>query len=466
MEIIKSIFENIYSFVWGPPMIIILLLTGLILSFKSNFFQLLYLPLIFKKTFGCILKGSKDGFKAMSVALGGTIGVGNIAGVAAAITIGGAGSIFWIWISGLVGMMTKFSEICLSVEFSERNDSQETFGGPMVYIKKALPKSMHFLAYIFSFFCILASFFIGNMVQVNAVAFCVNNSFFVSKIAVGFCIAFIITCLISNNNRIVNISALFVPLMSLLYIFATLFIIGKNIYFLPAAFRAIIEQAFGINSITGGVSGAAIIYSMRVGISKGMFSHEAGMGSSPIAHASAKNADPVTQGMWGIIEVFIDTLVVCSLTAFAVLCSNEFRCGTVFSGTELVNKIFCDTFGNIGSKYLSIAIAMFAFASILGWAFYGKASVYFLFGGKKRYKNIYMALFIAIIPVGSIMSSDTIWSFADIFNGLMAFPNIIAIILLNPVVIEKIKLFKGEEFAAKYNSMQFVRKKMQRNQNL
>ncbi|MDD4698724.1 MAG: amino acid carrier protein [Oscillospiraceae bacterium] len=465
MEIIKSIFESIYLFVWGPPMILILLLTGIILSFKSGFFQLIYLPEIFKKTFGSLFNGSKDGFKAMSVALGGTIGVGNIAGVAAAITIGGAGSIFWIWFSGLVGMMTKFSEICLAVEYSEKNERQETFGGPMIYIKKALPKSLHFLAYLFSVFCILASFFIGNMSQVNSVAFCVNSAFDISKLIVGISIALIILFLIGDNNRISNISALVVPLMSLLYIFATLFIIGKNIYFLPAAFRAIIEQAFGINSITGGISGAVIIHSMRVGISKGIFSHEAGMGSSPIAHASAKNADPVTQGMWGVIEVFIDTMIVCSLTAFAVLCSKEFRCGTALFGTELVNKIFSDTFGNIGSKYLAIATAMFAFASILGWAFYGKASVDFLFQGKKFCKVIYIVIFVGVIPLGSVISTNDVWSLADIFNGLMAFPNIIAIILLNPIVIEKIKIFKGEDIAKKHNSLQPVRKKMQRKTN-
>lgn len=466
MKIIENIFENVYSFVWGPPMVLMLLFTGIILTIKSGFFQMLYLPTVFKKTFGGLIKGSKDGFKAMAVALGGTIGVGNIAGVAVAITIGGAGSIFWIWFSGLVGMMTKFSEICLAVEFSEKSKNQQPYGGPMVYIKKALPKQLHFLSYMFSLFCILASFFIGNMAQINSVANCACSAFSISRIFIGLFFAVLIFCFIGDNKRISNLSAIFVPLMSLLYIFATFFIIGKNICYLPGAFRAIIEQAFGINSVTGGISGSAIILSMRVGISKGIFSHEAGMGSSPIAHASTKNGDPVTQGMWGIVEVFIDTIVVCSLTAFAVLCSNEYRSGSKLTGTELVNKIFCDTFGNIGSKYLGIATAMFAFASILGWAFYGKASVDFLFKNKKAFKKMYIILFVAIIPVGSIISSNIVWSLADIFNGLMALPNIIAIILLNPIVIEKIKMFKGEEFATEHHSVQYVRKKLQRNTNL
>lgn len=428
----------ISEIVWGLPTVIIMVSLGIFLSVKCSFFQITHIVDVFKKTLGGLKKNGSGGFKAMCMALGSTIGVGNIVGVAAAITIAGPGTVFWVWVSGFLGMITKFVEICISVHYSTVNSNGERVGGPMYNIIFGLPRKLKFLSIIFSGSCLLASFGIGNMAQINAVSENLEFAFAIPKIlSAAFVLIPIAFLIFGTSKRLSNFCALFVPIMSLVYILGTLFIILANAGNFVPALKSIFVAAFSFKSFSGGLLASGFLRAIRTGLSRGIFTNEAGMGSSPIAHASAENADPVTQGFWGIFEVFIDTIVICSLTAFTILCT-PISYADFKNPTVLINKIFTETFGNLGSAYLAIACSMFAFATVIGWFYYGKCCSRFLFGGHRIYSLIY----ILIIPFGAIINFDTIWDFSDISNGIMALTNIVVIIYLYPKAVEYLDGYK------------------------
>lgn len=445
---IQDVLEQISDAVWGLPMVIMLIFVGIFYTVKTRFFQFVYFKDIFRQTFGKLFdkgsgKSSLNAFKAMSLALGGTIGIGNIAGVATAIMLAGPGAIFWMWVSGFIGMITKFSEVCLAVKYKNHDKKGQPYGGPMVYITQALGEKFKPLSIIFSVLCVLASFGIGNLTQSNSVAISAQAAFGIPKLISGIILALLILLVISGSfNRISSFTGVFVPIMSLLYIIGALSVVIVNINQLPLAFISVFSSAFGFKQAVGGIGGYAVSRAIKVGISRGIFTHEAGMGSSPIAHASADGAVPVIQGMWGIVEVFIDTIVVCSVTAFAILCSKTYTSGTYLIGISLTSTVFTEVFNSFGSGLLAICVALFAFASIVGWAYYGQTALDYLSNHNSTVKLIYRILFFILIIVGSVSENFMVWNIADILNGLMAIPNILAITLLYPAVVEELNHYK------------------------
>ncbi|MDO4743711.1 MAG: amino acid carrier protein, partial [bacterium] len=395
--------KTISEVVWGLPTVIIMVSLGIFLSVKCSFFQITHIFEVFRKTIGSLKKNGSGGFKAMCMALGSTIGVGNIVGVASAITIAGPGTIFWIWVSGFLGMITKFVEICISVHYSTVNSKGERVGGPMYNIIYGLPRKFKFLSIIFSSSCLLASFGIGNMAQINAVSDNLEFAFNMPKILSAFLVLIPIVFLIfGSNKRLSNFCAFFVPVMSSVYILGTLFIIFSNASNFIPAIKSIFSSAFSIKSFSGGLLASQFLKAVRTGLSRGIFTNEAGMGSSPIAHASAENADPVTQGFWGIFEVFVDTVIVCTVTALCVLCSGfvDLTSGATVDceASALVNLCFDRFFGRAGGVFIALSILFFAFASVLGWSYYGAAAWEYLFGGKTA---VYKVIFTAFVLLGT-----------------------------------------------------------------
>lgn len=434
--------------IWGPPLVIMLAFVGLLYTFRSGFFQIRCFGEIFSRTVGCLFRrGEKraavPAFQAMATALGGTIGIGNIAGVATALTAGGPGAIFWMWVSGLCGMMTKFAEVCLAVHYRRIDKNGNPYGGPMYYIRDALGRKFAPLAVLFAVLCVLASFGIGNLTQTNAVAMAVEDSFQFPRFLTGLFMAALIAVVIGGGfQRISHFTGIFVPLMSVGYLLISFYVILVNRRFVPEAITEIFTGAFGFRPAAGGAAGFAVSAAVRVGVSRGIFTNEAGMGSSPIAHASAKGADPVVQGMWGALEVFIDTIVVCTVTALVILCSGTYQSGTHLGGALLTQAAFSEVLGRFGGQFIALSMALFAFASIVGWAYYGQSALRFLTGGNRRAGRIYRFLFFIALIAGSVADLDLVWSLSDLLNGLMALPNILALTLLYPVVIEQLKLYR------------------------
>ncbi|HHW46430.1 MAG TPA: sodium:alanine symporter family protein [Clostridiales bacterium] len=447
-EKIQDVIEQITAAVWGPPMVAMLIFVGGFYTFKTRFFQFVYLKDIFRKTFGQLFANSSgnkslNAFKAMSLALGGTIGIGNIAGVSTAIMLAGPGAVFWMWVSGFIGMITKFAEVCLAVKYKSIDKKGNPYGGPMVYIIKGLGHKFKPLSVIFSVMCVLASFGIGNLTQANSVAISAYTAFGIPRLITGIALAVLVLLVICGSfKKISSFTGVFVPLMSLLYILGGLSVVIFNIQRLPAAVISIFSGALGLRQAAGGIGGYAISNAIRVGISRGIFTHESGMGSSPIAHASADGADPVIQGMWGIVEVFIDTIIVCTVTALAVLCSKTYTSGESLIGISLTSAVFSEVFNTFGSKLIAICVALFAFASIVGWSHYGQTALDYLTCQNIFFKYAFRMLFFALIIIGSISGNTIVWNLADIFNGFMAIPNILALSLLYPSVLEELNYYK------------------------
>lgn len=460
LSTIEAINSAVNNFIWGVPAMICIIGVGLVLSFRTRFLQIRKFPYAMKVTFGRMFKkreasdGAMTPFQAVCTALAATVGTGNIAGVAGAIAIGGPGAVFWMWISAILGMCTKFSEVTLAVHFREKNVHGDLVGGPMYYIKNGLKKHWHWLAYLFSAFGVLTVFGTGNATQVNTITTAINtalmNYHVISKdavptvnLVVGIILAVLIALiLLGGIRRIGRVTEKLVPFMALIYIVLAVGVILFNIGHVPAVFASIIEGAFHPAAVTGGAVGSFFM-SMKKGVSRGIFSNEAGLGTGSIAHACADTRKPVKQGFFGIFEVFVDTIVICTLTALVILCSQVPVSYGQAAGAELTISGFTATYGNWVSVFTAVAMCCFAFSTIIGWGLYGTRCIEFLFGS--RVNKPFMLVYALIAIVGATMDLGLMWSIAETFNGLMAIPNLIAVFLLSGVVVKLVKeYFAGE----------------------
>lgn len=446
MERLLEINKVINEFVWGPPMLLLLVGTGIYFTVRTRFFSITRLGFVLKQTLLKIFKKDQSGegdisaFQAVSTALAATVGTGNIAGVATAISIGGPGAVFWMWVSAIFGMTTKFAEVVLSIEFREKNKHGDFVGGPMYYIEKGLNKK--WLAYLFAGFGALAAFGIGNMVQSNSVAESLNYSFAIPKIATGIILALVTAVVILGGiKRIGVVTERLVPVMAAFYILGALFIVLSNISHIGEALGLIFSSAFTGTAAVGGFAGSTVAMAMRRGVSRGVFSNEAGLGSAPIAHAAATTDHPVRQGLWGIFEVFMDTIIICTLTALSIMMSGVWSSGA--TGSALTTAAF-ESVIPFGGYIVSIGILLFAFSTILGWAYYGEKCIEFIAGTGSV--MIYRLIYIPLIAVGSIGGLHQLWDLSDTLNGLMAIPNLIGLLLLSPIVIRRTREFFSKEF--------------------
>lgn len=460
LSTIESVNSVVNNFIWGVPAMICIIGVGLYLSIRTNFLQIRKFPYAMKVTLGRMMKkkeasdGALTPFQAVCTALAATVGTGNVAGVAGAIAIGGPGAVFWMWISALLGMCTKFSEVTLAVHFREKNSQGDLVGGPMYYIKNGLDKKWHFLAYLFAAFGVLAVFGTGNATQVNTITTAIDsalNNFNVLpadavnlvNLIIGVALAIIIALiLIGGIKRIGNVTSKLVPFMAIMYIVLALGVIIFHIKSVPAVFASIIEGAFNPASVTGGVVGSFFM-SMKKGVSRGIFSNEAGLGTGSIAHACADTKKPVKQGFFGIFEVFVDTIIICTMTALVILCSGVPVNYGEAAGAELTISGFTAVYGNWVSIFTAVAMCCFAFSTIIGWGLYGTRCIEFLFG--PRSNKPFMVLYSLIAIVGATMNLGLMWSIAETFNGLMVIPNLIAVFLLSGVVVKLTKEYFAKE---------------------
>ena len=431
-----DILNYVSGFIWGPFTLILILGTGIFLSLGLKGFTLTYIAVAFKQLFSKeedSSSGEISSFQSLTTALSATVGTGNIAGVATAIFVGGPGAIFWMWVSAVFGMATKFAEAFLAIKYREKNELGETIGGPMYYIKNGLTSKFIVFAYLFAAAGMIAALGIGNGVQVNSVSQVINNEFGFSTFSIGIVIAILVALVILGGIKSIgNITSKLVPVMSLVYILGGLLIIILNSSQVGYVFNLIVTSAFTSTAATGGFAGATVWMALRYGVARGVFSNEAGLGSSPIAHAAAKTNNPVKQGMISMLEPLIDTLIVCTITAFVILMSNQWV-GEI-NGAVLTVASFENLMDN--GKYIVIfGLILFSFSTIIGWSYYGEKCVEFLFGsGVIIY---YRILWIVIIPVAASIELNLMWLIADIMNGLMSIPNLIALILLAPVIFRQ-----------------------------
>ena len=454
LETIKTVNDALNGFIWGVPAMTCIIGVGLYLAIRTGFLQLRKFGYSMKHTIGRIFQkstaaeGALTPFQAVCTALAATVGTGNIAGVAGAIAVGGPGAVFWMWISALLGMGTKFAEVTLAVRFRERNDRGDYVGGPMYYIKNGLGSKWMWLAYLYAFFGVCAVFGTGNATQVNTITAAVNtalinyglltaDSVSGSNLIIGISICIIVALiLIGGVKRIGKVSEKLVPLMALLYIVLGIGLIVMRFDRIPAVFTAIFQGAFQPAAVTGGIVGSFFI-SMQKGVSRGIFSNEAGLGTGSIAHACADTKDPVKQGMFGIFEVFMDTIVICTMTALVVLLSGVDIAYGQAAGAELTISGFTSVYGNWVSIFTAIAMCCFAFSTIVGWGLYGARCAEFLLGSKILLPfNIAYSL---VSIVGATMDLGLIWSISDTINGFMTVPNLIGVFLLTPVVLKLTK---------------------------
>lgn len=460
LQIIETINTAVNNFIWGVPAMVCIFGVGLYLSIRTNFLQIRKFPYAIKTTLGRIFRkrDASDGaitpFQAVCTALAATVGTGNIAGVAGAIAIGGPGAIFWMWISALFGMCTKYAEITLAVHYREINANGELVGGPMYYIKNGLSKKWHWLAYLFAAFGVLTVFGTGNATQVNTITTAINSALLnynvisesavsTSNLIIGIIIAILIAMiLLGGIKRIGHVTEKLVPFMALLYILLGLGVILLNIQNVPSVFASIFRGAFQPRAVTGGIV-LSMFTSLKKGVSRGIFSNEAGLGTGSIAHACADTKKPVKQGMFGIFEVFTDTIVICTLTALVILCSGVAVDYGKAAGAELTILGFTSTYGSWISIFTAVAMCCFAFSTAVGWGLYGARCIEFLFSEKVI--KPFMVIYSLVAILGATANLGLMWSIAETFNGLMAIPNLIALFLLSGTVVKLTKeYFAGE----------------------
>ena len=457
IESITRINSAINNVVWGWPALILLGFVGVLMTCLTKFFQLSHLGHWMKNTIGAIFKDkhvtghTKDRtisqFQSLCTALAATVGTGNIVGVAGAIAVGGPGAVFWMWLIAFFGMMTNYSENVLGILFRRKDAEGEWHGGAMYYLrdglgaKKGCKTIGAVLAALFSFFCLLASFGIGNMSQVNSIVSNVHTAFGIPTIATGiFLLVAVGAVILGGLKRVASITEKLVPFMVILYLLGTLVIIFMHITTIPAIFVSIFKGAFSLKSATGGVVGAGIATAMKMGFKRGVFSNEAGLGSSVMVHSSSNVKEPVRQGMWGICEVFADTIVVCTLTALTILSSGLVdldtgmltAAGEAVGSNSLMSESFRMVFGPVGAAFVATAILLFAYSTVLGWSHYGATACRFLLGDKAV--TPYRVLFCVIVLAGSVMKAQLAWDISDTFNGLMMLPNLVGVLVLSPTV--------------------------------
>ena len=460
IEIITRVNQVVNNFIWGLPAMVCILGVGLLLSVRTNFLQIRKFPCAIKTTLGRIFKhkdasdGTMTPFQAVCTALAGTVGTGNIAGVAGAIAIGGPGAVFWMWCSALLGMCTKFAEVTLAVHYRERSDAGEWVGGPMYYIKNGLGKRWQFLAVLYSLFGVLTVFGTGNATQVNTITTAIDTALLefhivaedilpTLNLVIGIlCAMLVAMVLLGGIKRIGSVSEKLVPFMALFYVILAVGVVLLNLPRLPYVIEEIFAGAFNPAAFTGGAIGSLFL-SMKNGVSRGIFSNEAGLGTGSIAHACADTRKPVKQGMFGIFEVFADTIVICTLTAMVILCSSvPVNYGTA-AGAELTISGFTATYGGGASLFTAVALCCFAFSTIIGWGLYGSRFATFLFKTDKIVRPFFVVYsFVAIL--GATLDLGILWGVADTFNGLMSIPNLIALFLLSGTVVKLANEYFGE----------------------
>lgn len=442
MEAIDALIGKIGAFAWGPPMLILLVGTGFWLTFCLRGLQFtklghaLYLALIKRKE-DSDEPGDISHFQALMTALSATVGTGNIAGVATAIAIGGPGALFWMWITGLVGMATKYAEAILAVKYRVVDENGEMSGGPMYYISKGL--NLPWLGAIFAVFASVAAFGIGNMVQSNSVADAVQATFniptWLTGVTLMICTALVVLGGIKSIGRVTSV---LVPIMIFFYMGAALYIIIGNIGGVPAALVLIVKQAFNPTAATGGFAGAAVMLAIRMGVARGVFSNESGLGSAPIAAAAAKTKSPATQALVSMTQTFIDTLIVCTMTGLVLILTGAWSNGQ--NGAELTTTAFAS--GMPGGAYIvTLGLVLFAYSTILGWCYYGEKSIEYLFGVRSVLP--YRIVFVIFVGVGAVAKLSLVWNISDTLNGLMAIPNLIGLIMLTPVIVSETKKYFG-----------------------
>ena len=462
---IEEIVGKLNGIAWGPWMLLLLVGTGVYLSCRVGFIQFRKFGYVMKNTLGKIFQKTEAGegeitpFQAVSTALAATVGTGNIAGVTGAICVGGPGAVFWMWISALFGMVTKYAEVVLAVRYRERNEAGDWVGGPMYYIRNGLGRKFNWLACLFCVLGALAAFGIGNMTQVNTIATSINTAIDsfggttaaytmelfgqtvpVSSLMVGAVVAMIVgMVLFGGIKRIGAVAELMVPVMAAIYIIASVIVVAFNFEHLGNVFAMIFKGAFSADAALGGAFGITIMTTIQKGVGRGVFSNEAGLGSAPMAHASSSERDPVKQGLYGIFEVFMDTVVICTLTALTLLCgaADKIVWGQD-AGAELIAASFSGVFGaQVGSMLVAVGISLFALSTILSWSLYGTRCCEFLLGSTAA--RIYQVIFVCVILVGATLKLGLVWNIADTLNGFMAVPNLVALLGLSPVVVKLTK---------------------------
>ncbi len=461
LQTIAAVNQAVNYFFWGVPAMVCIIGVGLLLSVRTGFIQIRKFPYAIKTTIGRMFRkrdasdGAMTPFQAVCTALAATVGTGNIAGVAGAIAIGGPGAVFWMWCSALLGMCTKFSEVTLAVHFRERNKNGELVGGPMYYIKNGLGSRWQFLAVLYSLFGVLTVFGTGNATQVNTIVTAIDSALLaygsslnsilptvnlIAGVVVAMMVAMV---LLGGVKRIGSVTEKLVPFMALFYIVLALGVVALNYRRFPAVLASIVGGAFDPQAVTGGAIGSVFL-SMQKGVSRGIFSNEAGLGTGSIAHACADTHKPVKQGMFGIFEVFADTIVICTLTAMVILCSGVPVGYGSAAGAELTISGFTATYGGWSSIFTAVALCCFAFSTIIGWGLYGSRCIEFLFHTDKVV-GPFLVVYSFVSILGATVDLGLLWSIADTFNGLMSIPNLIALLLLSGTVAKLTKeFFAGE----------------------
>lgn len=474
LDLITKVNSAINNVVWGPPMLILMIIVGVLMTILTGVFQFRRIGHWMKNTIGAIFKDkdvvghTKDKsisqFQSLCTALAATVGTGNIVGVAGAIMTGGPGAVFWMWFMAIFSMMTNFSENVLGIFYRRKNKAGEWSGGAMYYLrdglgaKKGCKQIGMVLAVLFSVFCFLASFGIGNMTQVNSISGNMKAVFHIPGWVTGIAIVIIAgLVIIGGLKRIAAVTEKIVPFMVLIYIIGTVVIFVSHISAVGEVFSAIFKGAFAMKAVGGGIVGFGLKQAVVMGMKRGVFSNEAGLGSSVMVHSNSNVKEPVKQGMWGIFEVFADTIVVCTLTAFTILSSGlvdletgvtmESIDGVTLTNANLVSTVFSRQFGYVGAVFVAIAIALFAFSTVLGWSHYGSKACEFLF--KEKAVMVYKVIFVAAIFGGAVMGDNLAWDIADTLNGLMALPNLIGVLVLSPLVAKITKNYIDREIKGK-----------------
>ena len=447
---INTVLSLTYDNILSIAMMVLLIAAGVFLSVRTGFFQFRRFGYVLKNTIGRLFNkslhhrdsGSVSPFQAVTTALAGTIGTGSIAGVATALVLGGPGAVFWMWISALFGMVTKYSEIVLALRFREKNECGAYVGGPMYYIKNGL--GIKWLAALFAAFAMIACIGTGNATQSNSISGVLNMNFGIAPWITGIVLTVAVgAVIIGGVKRIATVNEKLVPVMAVFFILASVFALIFSIEKIPAAFGLIFREAFNFRSAFGGAAGYGILLAMRYGVGRGVFSNEAGLGSAPIAHSASNTEDPVKQGVWGVFEVFITTIVICTMSALVILTSgiysSAFEAGVApsVSGAALSSAAFDEALPYVGGIGIALSTVFFALSTILGWAYYGEASVGYLFKSHSRTAiAVYRIVYVAFVFVGAVAEINTVWLIADCFNALMALPNLIALIGLSGIVVK------------------------------
>ena len=485
LKTVESVNGAVNGFVWGIPMLVLLVGTGVLMTCLTGWFQVSHFRYWLQHTVGAIFKNkhvtahtdkedrSISQFQSLCTALAATIGTGNIAGVASAIASGGPGAIFWMWLVAVFGMMTNYSENVLGIYYRRKNEAGEWSGGAMYYLKDGLGgfkgcKTLgKVLAFAFSVFCVIASFGIGNMGQINSIAANMQSAFHIPNWVTGVLLMIVAALVVVGGlKRIAAVTEKLVPVMALVYVAGALALVILNARNVGPAFASIFKGAFAMKAVGGGIVGSGVKAAVTWGMKRGVFSNEAGLGSSVMVHSNSNVKEPVAQGMWGIFEVFADTLVVCTLTALAVLTSGlvDLDTGALLTTTEktaMVAEAFSLKFGALGSGFIAIAILLFAFSTVLGWSHYGTKAFEYLFGTKATIG--YRVAFVAFILVGATMQLDLAWDLSDTFNGLMAIPNLVGVVALSGQVRKITKNYiarrmKGENLEPMYSAFPELQK--------